>query len=138
LPLSCEKLLKYEGDTLARVATASPAAKFLTGEKRIFVITCRVIFLPPSSSFSELFTSYSHVSSSLPPAGLRLRTGGKCDKKKSELYFFEMVEKNLTNFHARRSPRARRFCLSFASVDLPGGARRFPAWPGRTDQRDLA
>ena len=38
-------------------------------------------------SFSEMFTSYSHDSLFALPAGLRLETAAKIDKKKTEIYF---------------------------------------------------
>jgi hypothetical protein len=53
-----------------------------------------VSFILADKSFSEMFTTYSHLLPLRLPAGLRLETSAKIDKKKTEIYFLAHKKKS--------------------------------------------
>jgi len=63
-----------------------------------------VSFILADKSFSEMFTTYSHLLLLRLPAGLRLETSAKIDKKKTEIYFLSPQKKILTEKENERVP----------------------------------
>jgi hypothetical protein len=64
-----------------------------------------MLFILAGKSFSEMFTTYSHALAPSSPAGLRLETRFKIDKKKMNFIFLRREKIFLTkkgNAHVRR------------------------------------
>ena len=59
----------------------------LASELRRMSVEVGASLILSGRSFSEMFTSYSHRLLFALPAGLRLETAAKIDKKKTEIYF---------------------------------------------------
>jgi hypothetical protein len=79
-----------------------------------------MLFILAGKSLSEMFTTYSHAHCPSSPAGLRLETRLKIDKKKNEFYFLGREKIFLTKKRKRACPRKNK--ILFSPADLP---RRF-------------
>ncbi len=91
-----------------------------------------VIFVVLSSA-RQLFTSYSHLPSSLPASGLRLEMGQRTDKNISEVYFAACFKIILTQNVIRQVVRISQSHSARVGLTAPPQSRNFAARDRRTE-----